>query len=296
MRRDRPGLERCLLALALAAGFSFLWAAIEHFGAGIRVSPYQVVWTRYGTPLAFLLLLFGFRSRAGLVRTGRIRLHVLASLLMLAMPVCFILAVGRMSADDVMVVFWAGSLVTVVASGLLDRERSWLVRLTAMAAASAGAILITRPHVGASRFAFLASLGMAASFAGYQVTLRQLAGEPILPKLVHTALWVFLALTLLMPLVWRKPSARDLLIMSLIGVVGCLALLLLDCALEIASPAILAPAICTQPVWVELLAGRRPTGLKVVGTVLILGAIAVVSLWRDDAARRGAAAAAGAGA
>jgi drug/metabolite transporter (DMT)-like permease len=118
----------------------------------------------------------------------------------------------------------------------------------------------------------------------------------MIAKLVHTALWVFLALTLLMPVVWRKPSVTDLLVMSSIGVIGCLALLLLDRALEIASPVLIAPAICTQPVWVEVLAGRRPTGLKVVGAVLILGAVAVASVWRGNGIHRGPATAAGAGA
>ena len=139
-------------------------------------------------------------------------------------------------------------------------------------------------------------VGMAACFAGYLLTLRALAGEPIIPKLVHTALWVFLPLTLALPLFWKMPSSTDLIAMSSIGVIGCAALFLLDRALEMAPPMIIAPAVCTQPVWAEILEGRRPTPLTLLGLVFILSAIAAVALWRPAGVPRGAAAAAGTGA
>ncbi|HZR63570.1 MAG TPA: hypothetical protein VFA85_00385 [Terriglobales bacterium] len=271
-----PSARHILSALALASGFSLFWALIEHIGLRIRVSPYQVVWTRYATQLVLLLLSCGSHFRECVFRPRRLHLQILGSLLMLGMPLCFIAAVKRMPEADVMGIFWVAPLLVAAASALPGRERPGIQAWAATLAASAGAVMVTAPHASHFRFSALLPLGMAACFAEYQLILRTLATEPILPKLFHTALWVFLPLTLVAPYFWRKPSSADMILMTSIGLLGCLGLFLLDLALELAAPVLIAPAVCTQPLWVELLEHKRPDAWALAGNVLVLVAIGAV--------------------
>jgi drug/metabolite transporter (DMT)-like permease len=274
-----PVFRQLPFAMGLACVFSFLWAAIEHLGAGIRVSPYQVVWTRYATQLALLLLLFGPRQRAAMLRTRHLSLQAGASLLMLGMPMCFILAMRRMPLPGITGVFWfTAPLMLTAASVLFGRDSTGAIEWASIISGSVGAVLAGGLHAGPVRLAWLLPLGMAACFAGYQLALRALAAEPVLPKLFHTALWVFITLTLAGPIFWRRPATADLISMIVIGALGCIALFALDRALEIASPVLLAPAVCTQPVWAAFLETRMPGRLSILGTILIVSSISAILL------------------
>jgi drug/metabolite transporter (DMT)-like permease len=278
----------------LASLFALVWAVMERIGAGIRASPYQVVWTRYGTQLALVLLIFGGRHRGRLVKTAKPGLQVAASLHMLGMPLFFIAAMKRMDAGNAMAIFWVSPLIAAAATVLLTREPVRLPQWAGIVAASAGAVLLSNPHGGIFRLADVFPLGMALCFAGYQVDLRAMAREHILAKLFHTALWVFLCLSLAIPLFWQTPSRAGLVEMAFVGLIGCFGLFVLDRALEIASAAAIAPAICMQPVWAELLSFRRPGWHSVIGAALVIagGAVSLglqaLSNWRHSAAAPGA--------
>ncbi len=274
-----PGqrLQTKLAAMLLATLFALIWAVIERIGRGIHVSSYQVVWTRYGTHL-LLVVALSRRFPWTLGRTARPGLQIACSLLMLGMPLCFIGSVARMPFADTMSIFWGVSFMTVLLSPLVCGERTGWGEWAGIAAASAGAVLLTHPDHVPLRAAAVFPLGMVFCFALYQVLAREMRDEPVATKLFHTGFWVFLALSLALPRFWRAPSPRDVAIMVSIGVLGCGALFALDLALEIASPGVIAPALCTQPFWAALLEGKLSGAAP--GAVLVLIGAGLAFLWR----------------
>ena len=97
------------------------WTAMETMGSLIppRYSPYQTVWTRYGTHLLFMLLVLGPKQKVRFVKTQRLGLQILRSLLMIGMPFCFIMAVSRMRPDLVWAIFWVSPMLALVLAALL---------------------------------------------------------------------------------------------------------------------------------------------------------------------------------
>ena len=87
--------SRIFQAALLVAASMLLWIPIESLGANAGVSPYQVVWTRYGTHLMAMLLVFGPRHGRRLVVSRRLGPMILRSLCMLGMPICFICSRSR---------------------------------------------------------------------------------------------------------------------------------------------------------------------------------------------------------
>ncbi|HXC26241.1 MAG TPA: hypothetical protein VNU46_10030 [Gemmatimonadaceae bacterium] len=147
-----------------------------------------------------------------------------------------------------------------------------------------GAILICRPDTDVFHPATLFALGMAASLACYLVMSRTMRHEAELPKLFHTALWVFVPLSFVLPFFWQTPTLQGFVVMSAIGVIGCGALYALDRSVEIAPPALMAPVLYTQLAWDALLHWPLHAATSMVrtlaGIVLIFTAAAPAFVWR----------------
>ena len=124
----------------------------------------------------------------------------------------------------------------------------------------------------------LLPLGMGFSFALYNVLTREMRTERTSANLFHTALWVFIPLSFVMPSVWHTPSPKAALAMVGIGVWGFVILLFLDRALAWAPASLVAPFIYTQCIWsdaLELIPRRFHLGLhELLGSILIMGSLA----------------------
>lgn len=231
-------------AMGYMVGFVLLWAAIEALGARHlgRYSPYQVVWTRYGVHLTLMLLVWGRHDPARLWRTRRIGYQIARSMLMLGMPVSWIVSIELgVPPDTIMDVFWLSPLLILALSWMLLHERTHVPLWIATAVALCGAYLLHEPgHLEPLRLMAF-PLAMAFCFSLYVVMTRSLRGEPVHVNLFYTALGVFVALTPAMPWLWTTPEPLDALIMAAIGVLGWLALWMLDRAAATAPVSVSAP-------------------------------------------------------
>jgi drug/metabolite transporter (DMT)-like permease len=119
---------------------------------------------------------------------------------------------------------------------------------------------------------------MGYCFALYNVLTREMRTERTSANLFHTALWVFIALSFVMPSVWHTPSLKAALAMIGIGVWGFVLLLFLDRALAWAPASLVAPFIYTQSIWgdaLELIRRRFHPGLhELLGSIPIMGSLA----------------------
>lgn len=275
MRLDRRAL--------FLAGFSALWAVGETAVPSSGVSLYQVVWTRYAVHLAALLILFAPRQGvAALVRTPRLGRQIGRSLLMLGMPLSFIFGMSRMPHGNMLGVFWVAPIL-IVAFAVVRRESfGGIATLASLAAGLLGAWLVLRPDRDILTVDAVFPMAMALCLALYVRVTGQMRHEAILPKLIHTALWVFIALGLALPFYWITPSASGWLSLVAIGLLGLVGLYLLDRAVDAERPAALAPVLYLTVVFDVLLRwglrGTTPSRLGLLGILLIGLAVVPVLL------------------
>ena len=263
-----------------ATAFSVLWVVVEHLGSRVLgdTEPLQVVWMRYATHLAILLVAIApRRGLRALIHTEHLLAQLGRSLLMLAMPLGWIAAVRNMPGDDAISIIWLGALIGIPAAGFLGRE--WPPRWIwgPAGAAYAGAVLVLSPGPAAVGSAAVFALGAAAAWGVYLGATRVLRVESTTTNLWYTAFGVFVPLTVAMPFVWRWPTPRGWLILVAIGAVGLLALYVLDRALHERPVAWVAPFLLLQPTWelcaeVLLRPAARPGVLALAGALLSLGA------------------------
>ncbi|MHB1132628.1 MAG: DMT family transporter [Chloroflexota bacterium] len=270
------GFLRAALLMCVAM---FFWAVVETVGSRLPdpYSPYEVVWVRYGTHLLLMLLVCAPRHGLSLVRTRRPRMHLGRGLLMLGMPVCFISAVGWMSAGEVMAVFWLSPVFVMALSAFLLGERLSRRLCLATAVAFAGVLAMQRPTWAVLSWGAVLALGMAFCFSLYLVMTRVLRAENPLASLFYTAICVFLPLSVGLGGFWQTPTPRVALMMASIGLFGFLCLFALDRALHAAPASSLAPFVYTEPIWFAgvgwVVSGSLPTRALLAGGLLVAAAL-----------------------
>jgi drug/metabolite transporter (DMT)-like permease len=285
-------MTRTRSAMVLMVLFATSWAVVELIGAleFTRVSALQIVWTRYAAHLAFMLLLFGWRSPLALVRTRRLPLQLGRSMLMVAMPVAWMLGQHfGIPYAEFMPVFWVTPLLVMAFAALLLGERAPLLYWLAAVLACLGAALQFNPVAPGRLWHLVFPLLMAGSFSLYVVLARALRGEPTQVNLFYTALGVFVVLSPLMPFVWIAPAFGDLAILVTVGLVGYVCLYLLDRVTDAVAISITAPLLAVQALAETAVSTLFTRHLG--GTAVELGVLAVAAsacfLWfaRHDAAR-----------
>ncbi len=237
-------------SMLLAVVFVTVWTAVEVIAAGVltRVSPFQVVWTRYVVHLALMLLLFGWRDPARLWRTDRPAYQILRSLLMVAMPASWIFATqSGVDGGTLMGIFWLSPLLVLVLARAMLQESApaglWLAALVGWAGAL---LLLGRGPLPDSPMQLFLPLAMALSFSLYLVMTRSLRHQATLANLFYSAGGVALFLTPFMPGVWTPPAAADLLVMVAVGIAGFFSLLALDRMAAAAPVSSSAPLLYAQ--------------------------------------------------
>lgn len=276
-------------AILLMAAFALTWAMLELVVASWFRGTYsllQVVWCRYFVHLAVMVAIVGRRSPGRLWRTSRPFYQLGRSLLMLVMPASFMLALRwGVSFDSTWSLFWLAPLLVTAGAGLLLGEVApawaWMAALVgAVAAALVHPLTLPSPP-----WILAMPVAMAGSFSLYVVMTRRLRDEPVGTNLFHTALGVFVLLTPLMPHVWVTPPIHDALVMAAIGLVGLLALYLLDRAAAAAPLAVTAPALIVHVAGIVVLTwvlGRSaPTRRDLAGLALAL--LVAAATWMQAA-------------
>lgn len=272
------GESRIWLAAAGMAFFALAWAAVERLGAYAGVPPTQVVWMRYSVQILLLVTVFGPRAGRRIAYTRRLSLQIVRSLLMLVMPLSFIAAARFLPIRDVEAVFWLGIAAFASLRALQARGAAFWLCILSPALAAAGALLLLQPIQLPMRLSLVLPLMMAASYLLYQILTRSMKDESEISKLFHTAVWVFLSLSIFVPFRWHAPSRTGWVAAIAIGVLGCGALFALDIAVRFASPLQVAAVSFLQPLFAAgaavLLDGGTLSGhLLAGGACIILAAL-----------------------
>lgn len=212
----------------------------------------QIVWARYVTHLAIMLILCRGEVRA-LFATRRLPLQIGRSALMILATLGFFTVISLIPlATASAIMFSTPIFVTALAAPLLGESVGWR-RWAGVAVGCAGALLITRPGTAAWDPAMGLALAVAVFYALYQIATRALSHtDPPTTTLAYTALVGAGAMTLIVPFFWRTPGSADALLMMLVGALGAIAHYAVIKAFTAAPASVVTPIGYTSLLWATL--------------------------------------------
>jgi drug/metabolite transporter (DMT)-like permease len=279
--------RRNLAAIGFAILTFWLFSSLDAI-VKVLSQHYHVLQITFVTSLfAFVPILVLVARSGGLraVTPRRPGLVVLRAVLMTADTMLAFTSFQNLPLADAYTLFFAAPmLVTALSVPLLGDRVGWR-RWTAVLVGFCGVLVILRPGFAALDIGHLAALGAAICFALSAIILRRLGdSEPAGTLLVSTMAGLLLATAPTLPFIWLGPSAGDLGLMVLGGLLSGLAQIGTVKAYRMAPPAIVAPFQYTQMLWAVLygyvLFADLPHWWTLVGS-LIIAASGLYILWRE---------------
>jgi drug/metabolite transporter (DMT)-like permease len=187
----------------------------------------------------------------------------------------FYYATRFMPLADVMTFYMATPLIVTALSAPLLGEKVERFRWIAVLVGFAGVIIALRPSPQMFSWAAPLALFGAVMFALSQTITRELRGVHWLPLV----LWQFVGSGLIgaatVPFAWTAPTAFDVGLMALVGVVSMLCFICIVRALALARAAVLAPLQYSAILWAAIMGWLvwrdAPTLPIIVGNAVIIG-------------------------
>lgn len=235
------------------------------------------------------------RQGGGLSRFGSdsMGLVLVRAVMLMASTLCNFVAIRYIPLTLTATIMFSAPIIVTALSGPVLGEKVGLWRWGAIVAGFVGVVVAIRPFDADFHWAALLSLTGAASFAGYQLLTRKLAGKvssdtmQLYSGAVGTCLLAPFAIAL-----WQSPDtplAWGLLIG--VGFLGWFGHEMLTRAYGMASASVLTPfsyaLIIYLGVWSWLIFQQTPTQATVMGAAIVMSAGLVI--WvreRGDARRR----------
>ena len=268
--QDRP-----LLGIALMAGFCLL----VPIGDGLSKLAAGTVPVLYIVAARFFAqgLLLAPSLRGGVPRNLLIPMAIRAALHAGGMALLFV-SLRYLPLADAIAIAFVTPLLVLLFGRVFAGEEVGPTRLVACTLGFLGTLLVLQPNLASAGLVALLPLGVAVSFAAFMLMTRTLTRRiAAVPLQAVSGLMVS---ALLLPLVLFTPysplTGQDLALLSVIGVLGTAAHLLMTWSLRYAPSATLAPIQYLEiPVAVAVgavLFGDLPGPLASVGILVTIGA------------------------
>ncbi|WP_293856315.1 DMT family transporter [uncultured Alsobacter sp.] len=272
-RRDR------LLGIGLMCGallcFSCLDTTAKYLGR--ELPTLQVVWARYFSNVAIVLMVINPVTQPGVLRSRRIGLQIFRSFLLLASTILNFWALRYLQLGEAISInFMLPLLVAILAVPMLG-ERLERNRMGAILVGFAGVLIVTRPGLGGMHPAALLCVIGCICYAFYGITTRILSThDSSATTLVYSGFVGVALLTPILPFLWQQPaSTTTWLFMASMGIYAALGHYLLIVAYKKAPAAVVAPFIYTQLLWMNVLGylvfGDVPDRYTLLGGLVVAG-------------------------
>ncbi|MEM9735488.1 MAG: DMT family transporter [Pseudomonadota bacterium] len=268
-------MTRGILAMVLAM---LILTCMDVAAKGLleRYPTAQVVWARYASQTALMVVLF-LPSLTRRLRTAHLGLQLARSALLFTATVCFFSGLSFLALAETVAVFEVAPLLITALGALILRERVGPRRWAGVAIGLVGALIIIRPGFEVFHPAALFPLSAAACIALYQIATRYLStAESIWTTMLYTSGIGMALASLAVPFVWQMPSLGDALVMASFGWLGFLGHLCLVYALGQAPASALAPFNYAGFVWATILGflwfAEIPDWPTFLGAGIIVGA------------------------
>ncbi len=270
---DRPGVGIALMLLALVL-FTSLDTTAKYLTRGLPVV--EIVWARYVVHTVLLVLALPYLGGHRRLRTKRLGLQVVRSLFLLLTTGFSFWSLKYLQIVEASAISFVSPLIVTVLSVPILGERVGIRRWVSVGAGFLGVLIITRPGMGVMHWAALLPLGMASSYACYQVATRRLAGtDHTITTLFYTATVGAAAMSLIGPFFWVWPAPDEWPYVILLGIFGGVGHLLLIRAFRYAEASVLAPfnyfTIVTGTAAGYLVFRQLPDMWTLVGAGVVIG-------------------------
>lgn len=269
-----------LIGIALMCCAVALFAVLDTTAKYLNteMDTFQIAWARYTSAFALTLLISNPITHPDLLKTRRLRLQIVRSLLLVASTVLNFLALRWMQLDQVLSIIFTFPFIVAIASGPLLGEWIGWRRWCAILFGFAGVLVITRPGFGDVHPAALFSLAATICYGLYAVTTRIVARtDSNQTSLFYSNMVGAVVMLPIVPFVWTPPSSWwVVLLLTAMGVFASLGHFCLIAGHKLAPASVLSPFIYTQLIWVVILGfmvfGQVPTGWTIAGASMVVGA------------------------
>ena len=255
------------------------------------VDPMVTVWARYISAAFLTFLVINPRTQPGALRTRRLPLQLIRSVLLFASTFCNFVALQYMQLVETLSIIFATPLLVALFAGPILGERIGWQRLTAVAVGFIGVLVITRPGLGAMHPAALLSLAGAVAYAFYAIVTKMLSSsDSIATTTLYSSVTGIVFVTPVLPWFWTTPSSPlTWILLATTGFYGAFGHWLLVLAHTRAPAAILAPFIYSQIIWMLALGyivfGDWPDSWTFVGAGIVI-ASGLYLLYRERIKQR----------
>jgi len=268
------------VGIALMCGTLAFFACLDASAkslARLGVDPLLTTFMRYAVSVAAISLVINPVTSPGVMRTNRLWLQIVRSLLLFGSTALNFLALRHLQLAETLSIQFAAPLAVALLAGPVLGEWTSPRRLAAIGVGFLGVLVIVRPGVGPVQPAVLLSLGNMLCYALYILTTRKLAAhDSTATTMVYSGLAGLALMTPLLPWIWTAPAGW--LVWALlvgVGLFGTLGHWLLVLAHARAPANVLAPFIYTQLLWSVLLGylvfGDVPNRWTLLGASIVVG-------------------------
>jgi len=245
------GSNMLLAGALLMLGGDFMFALNDAMGKWLvaSFSVGQVVMIRSIGAFIVLGPMLAGQGRDALLKVERPWAQLLRVVMATLDTVLFYAAVVYLPLADVMTFYMAGPIYVAALSHLLLGEKVGWRRWLAILVGFCGVVIALRPSSASLSWPSLFALAGSMSFALSIVLNRLLRGTSDATLVTWQTLGALVVGGVLAIGTWRNPTALDLFAMLLLGVVSCVAHLMITRALKLAPASALAPLHYSLLLW-----------------------------------------------
>jgi drug/metabolite transporter (DMT)-like permease len=277
-----------LVVLAAVALYAATDAMVKYLAS--RYSVMEIAFFRHLFSLIPVAVLVHREGGVAALRTDKIWLHILRALLGAGSMLLYFLSFSLMPLADVIAIGFTAPLMLVVLSRIVFAERIGRGRFWALLCGFLGVLFIVRPGGDILNPIALLPVGAAALLASYMLMIRILSKtESASSMMLYVPVVGMIVSAAFLPWVGESPSAPDLGLLAIMGVLGGAALFLRNEAYSRAPAAALAPFEYTGVLWAAvfgyLVFGDGVTMNLVLGTGILI-VTNLYMIWTQAAGRR----------
>ena len=268
-----------LTGIALMCGAVAMFACLDTTAKYLNadMDSLQIAGMRYISAFLLTLIVSNPLTHIGLLRTKRLKLQIVRSLLLVFSTALNFLALRWLQLDEVLSIIFTFPFIVAIAAGPLLGEWIGWRRWAAICCGFGGVLLITRPGFGGMHPAAFLSLAATICYGFYAVITR------IVSRIDSSATSLFynnfigaLVMLPVIPFVWQTPSNWIIALMLLgTGVLGSAGHYCLIVGHRLAPASVLAPFIYTQLIWVVIFGyfvfDHLPTSWTLAGAAMVIG-------------------------
>ena len=267
-----------LCAFLAALGFAIMYALIK--GVGLEFGIAQLVFFR--SLVALLIFSPMLLQNRHLLKTNRLKGHLLRSIFGLASMFCLFVSAPHIPFTDLTLIIFTMPLFVTILSYPLLKEKVARNQYLIVIAGFIGIFIATEPEINNFTIYYFLAVAGSALYGLAVITIRQL-GETEAPG--TTFFYFTIICTILsgctLPFDWISPNSMDWAYLFGIGVFGGLAQFAMIKAYKLAPANLIAPVEYTQFLWAIVFGlviwGEVPSLKTYIGALIIIGAAFALS-------------------